>query len=170
MDSELYLLWFQRIFLKYACKERPLVLIQDGHKSHITLELIDEARKNDVEVICIPPHTTHVVQPLDRVLYGPFKAKYSSPVTVLSYAKKDFIVGKNDIARVLRAPLEETFTVKNIKKSFACTGIYPFDPNAIDKTQLTNLPLQLSVTHQITPTQPHPLTPTQPHPHYPTHC
>ncbi len=71
MDSELYLLWFQHIFLKYACKERPLVLIQDGHKSHITIDLIDEARKNKVEIICLPPHTTHVLQPLDKVLYGP---------------------------------------------------------------------------------------------------
>ena len=76
MDSELYLLRFKRIFLKYAPKERPLLLIQDGYKSHITIDLIDEARENDVEILCLPPHTAHILQPLDKVLYGPFKTRW----------------------------------------------------------------------------------------------
>ena len=59
MDLELYCLWFELIFLKYASSERPLLLIQDGHKSHITIELIDKAKENDVEIMCLSPHTTN---------------------------------------------------------------------------------------------------------------
>lgn len=61
MDSELYLEWFKKVFLKYANKERPLLLIQDGHGSHITVELIEEARINEVEIIIVSTsaHHTH---------------------------------------------------------------------------------------------------------------
>lgn len=77
MDTELYLLWFRKIFLKFATKERPILLLQDGHGSHIS-------------IISLPPHTTHILQPLDKVVYGPLKKARSSAVTVLSYAKQIF--------------------------------------------------------------------------------
>ena len=78
MDSEL---WLKKIFLKYACADRPLLLILDGHKSPVTPDVIDEARKNEIEILCFPPHTTHVLQPLDKVVFGPLKEKYFSAVT-----------------------------------------------------------------------------------------
>ena len=65
VDSELFLEWMKRIFLWYAVHERPLLLIVDGHKSHLTLECIDLARENQVILLCLPPHTTHALQPLD---------------------------------------------------------------------------------------------------------
>lgn len=82
------------------------------------------------------PHTTHILQPLDKVMYGPLKAAYSSAVTTFSYTRRDFIVSKTDFARKVREPLDKTFTPATIKKSFKCTGIYPFNADAIDKTQL----------------------------------
>ena len=40
IDSERFLHWFKRIFLKFAVPERPLILLVDGHKSHENIELI----------------------------------------------------------------------------------------------------------------------------------
>lgn len=99
----------KKVFLKFANKDRPLLLIQDGHGSHLTPDLIDEARANKVEILCLPPHTTYVLQPLGKVIYGPLKKNYSATVTTPCYAKKDFIVSKNDLARVFCAPFEKTF-------------------------------------------------------------
>ena len=45
IDSELFLSWFNKIFLKY---DRPLMLLTDGHKSHLTLEVVDLCIKNKV--------------------------------------------------------------------------------------------------------------------------
>ena len=61
-----YLLWFIKIFLKYCTPERPVVLVQDGHKSHLTVDLINLARANDVILFNLPLHTTHTTQPLDK--------------------------------------------------------------------------------------------------------
>lgn len=74
MDGELYLLWFERIFLKYCSPNRPVILIQDGHKSHITTSLIEIARCEGAVLFNLPPHTTHATQPLDKNIFKPLKA------------------------------------------------------------------------------------------------
>jgi hypothetical protein len=53
------------------------LLYLDGHNSHITLEVIEYTRQNKIVAICLPPHTTHALQPLDVGVFGPFKLALS---------------------------------------------------------------------------------------------
>ena len=46
-------------------KSGPVVLFFDGHGSHIGIDIVTKARKENVILYCLPPHTTHVLQPLD---------------------------------------------------------------------------------------------------------
>ena len=41
IDIELFLVWLKIIFLKYIGQQRPVFLLTDSHKSHISLEAID---------------------------------------------------------------------------------------------------------------------------------
>ncbi len=77
VDSKLFLEWMKRIFLCYAVQERPVLLIIDGHKSHLTLDCIDLACENQVILLCLPPHTTHHLQPLDVAVFKALKAHFS---------------------------------------------------------------------------------------------
>ena len=77
VDSELFFQWFTKIFLKFAVPERPLLLLVDGHKSHVTLDLIDSARSNNVIIFASPPHCTHALQPLDVAEFKSLKAHFS---------------------------------------------------------------------------------------------
>ena len=61
---ELYLQWFD-FFLHSIPPTRPVLLIQDGHVSHMSVELIELARANNIHLSCLPSHTTHILQPLD---------------------------------------------------------------------------------------------------------
>ena len=46
--------------------------ILDGHKTHTNnLPCIEMARKNHVIVLCIPPHCSHRMQPLDESFMNP---------------------------------------------------------------------------------------------------
>lgn len=92
MDTELYLDWFN-----LSMRTRK---VQDGYGSHIIPELIDVVMENQIEIISLLPHTTHVLQPLDKVLYSPLKKAYSSTVTSLCSTGRDFIVSKNDFSRI----------------------------------------------------------------------
>ena len=44
---------------------------------------------------------------------------------------------KSNIARILKKPFKQSMSMANIKAGFCKCGIYPFNPNAIDKSQLS---------------------------------
>ena len=73
IDSELFLAWMKKIFIKYAVPQRPVLLLVDGHKSHITLNVIDLCQENNIILFCLPPHTTHALQPLDVAVFNPYR-------------------------------------------------------------------------------------------------
>ena len=54
--------------------DSPVLLILDGHTSHTrNIDIIDLARQNNVQLLSIPPHSSHKIQPLDRSFMGPLK-------------------------------------------------------------------------------------------------
>ena len=136
VDSDLFLSWLKKSFLKFAVPQRPLILFVDGHSSHVTLDVIDLARENDVVIFCLPPHTTHALQPLDVAVFKSLKDFFSKSVRALCFAKKNFIVSKREFARVVKGPFERAFSIPNIKAGFAKSGIFPFNPNAIDRSKM----------------------------------
>jgi len=137
MDGELYLKWFQKIFLCHCSPVRPVLLVQDGHKSHVTTELIDVARQEGVILFNLPPHTTHVTQPLDKNIFKPLKATFSTALKSLTFAWQDFVVAKCDFPRLFRDPFDQVCSPFRVKQSFRNAGICPFDPFRI-KPEILN--------------------------------
>jgi len=64
INSDIYLKWFE-FLIKSIPPTRPVLLIQDGHASHMSIKLIDLVHSNDIHLLCLPAHTTHILQPLD---------------------------------------------------------------------------------------------------------
>lgn len=59
------------------------ILILDGYASHITTAAISFAIANKIILLCLPPHTTHILQPLDVAIFAPLalahkKRRYGS--------------------------------------------------------------------------------------------
>ena len=73
MDSEVFAEWFD-IVIKMV-KDRPLLLLFDGHMTHITLPVIEKAMKERVIIVKFPPHVTDILQPLDVTCFGPLKRR-----------------------------------------------------------------------------------------------
>ena len=72
IDSDLFDLWFREHFLLYAPPARPLLLLLEGHSSHFEPKCVQKAAE-EVVLFCLPPHTTHILQPLDNGPFGPLK-------------------------------------------------------------------------------------------------
>ena len=51
----------------------PVLLLMDGHSSHICPDMIRMAAKKKVILFTLPPNTTHLTQPLDKGCFGPLK-------------------------------------------------------------------------------------------------
>ena len=64
-------------FVASILPTRPVLLIEDGHSSHISLEVIKLAKENDIHLLCLPVHTTHLLQPLDVGVFRCLKSNFS---------------------------------------------------------------------------------------------
>ena len=76
MEEANFFSWFQRLFIPsvaHLLESGPVILFIDRHGSHIGYNLVTYARKEGVVLMCLPPHTSHVLQPLDVSCYGPLK-------------------------------------------------------------------------------------------------
>ncbi len=49
------------------------LLILDGYGSHCTFEFINYCNSHRIVPFCLPPHATHLMQPLDVVVFEPYK-------------------------------------------------------------------------------------------------
>ena len=76
MDQELFDAWLSSHFLRYAPPARPLLLLLDGHSSHYSPSAIRFAANEQVIMFALPPHTTHVTQPLDCGCFSPLKVAW----------------------------------------------------------------------------------------------
>ena len=57
-------------------QEKRHLLILDGHKSHISLEVLMTANDHGIDMISLPSHTFHSLQPLDVGCFRPFKVAF----------------------------------------------------------------------------------------------
>ena len=83
----------------------------DNYESHLSIEAIVFACKNGIVIHTILPHTSSKLQPLDKVVFGPFKTYFSrsmnfwmihnlrKPVTIYDLAAKNlFLLGTKQLS------------------------------------------------------------------------
>jgi len=111
----------------------PVIIYLDGHSSHTSIPLIQFCRSNNIELIKLFPHSTHISQPLDVTFFAPFKACWAKTVNKWKIQNEISRLKKEHCAAVVKQTLEEMRDVTAmIKNGFKCTGLMPFNPNAID--------------------------------------
>ncbi|XP_077062847.1 uncharacterized protein LOC143715091 [Siphateles boraxobius] len=139
MTAELFLKWLDH-FIKYAPPARPLVLIMDQHETRCGRQIIDVCRENQIEILLLPPpHTTHMLQPLDISVFSPLKGVFSTLASRMGLVRGDMVVGKKHFSSVLKHAYEKAVTTANIMAGFRKAGIYPLSREAVDMTQIVKL-------------------------------
>lgn len=68
MDTETFHNFFKNIH-----PDRLVVLIYDGHVWHISIGLIEKARQENVVILKLPPHISHILQTMDFNIFRPLK-------------------------------------------------------------------------------------------------
>lgn len=134
-SDALGLAWLRRFDQNTRHKNsRRRLLIVDGHSSHINWGLVSCAEELRILVLILPPHTTHRLQPLDVCLFSPLSTAYSNQLLSYTHGGRGWVsMTKRMFWTLFKVAWKESFTVKNIKKSFEKTGIQPFDKLKIIK-------------------------------------
>ena len=130
VTRDLYLEWF-KFFIQQIPPARPVLLIQDGHSSHISLELIEVARKNDIHLLCLPAHTTHVLQPLDVGVFSSFKHNVGLALKAMVRSSAGRVPTTDDISFIVSEAWPKSLTPINLMSGFRKTGIHPLNPGCI---------------------------------------
>ncbi|RKL10758.1 hypothetical protein BFJ70_g16481 [Fusarium oxysporum] len=81
-DNETGLEWlkhFDRCTAKRS-NSRYRLLILDGHESHHSVEFEEYCNENKIITLCMPPHSSHLLQPLDVGCFGLLKKAYGREI------------------------------------------------------------------------------------------
>ena len=134
IDSVLFPKYLEH-FAKYAncSKERPCILILDGHESHKTIDAIEVCRRNGISIITLPPHTSHRTQPLDRTFFKILKSKYKNGIDAWMVANRGKVMfSVYDVVQTFAAAYDSSCTNAVAKAGFSAAGIWPFNPSKFD--------------------------------------
>jgi len=106
------------------------LLILDGHSSHATPEFDQFCTENKIITLCMPPHTSHLLQPLDVSCYSPLKRAYGREVEELA-RQGVYHVDKIDFLTIYTRIRTAVFTQQNIQAGFQATGLVPLCPDRV---------------------------------------
>ena len=56
------------------------MLVIDGHESHMSVEFDTFCKDHKIITISLPPHSSHLLQPLDVGCFNPLKTAYGKEI------------------------------------------------------------------------------------------
>jgi len=132
-------------------KERTVgshrLLVIDGHKSHDSLDFQQYCKDNKIITVCMPPHSSHLLQPLDVGCFAPLKQAYGRQAENLMRNRINHIT-KLEFLPCFKAAYNAVFTSSNIQGGFRGAGLVPFDPERV----ITGLDVKLRTPSPQLPT------------------
>ncbi|KAL9561247.1 hypothetical protein ACKAV7_014602 [Fusarium commune] len=131
-DNEIGLEWlkhFDRCTTKQS-KNRYRLLILDGHESHHSVDFERYCKANKIITLCMPPHSSHLLQPLDVGCFGLLKGAYGREIEHLIRCSVTHI-SKTEFFPAFYTAYQATMTEKNIKAAFRGAGLAPLDPESV---------------------------------------
>ncbi|KAH8621966.1 hypothetical protein IG631_23361 [Alternaria alternata] len=139
-NNELGVKWLKHFnaYTKTRVVGARRLLVFDGHKSHHSLEFQELCKENNIYTLCMPPHSSHLLQPLDVGCFSPLKRAYSREVESLIRHHINHIT-KLEFLPAFKAAFNRSFTPANICSAFRGAGLVPLQPDAV----LSKLDVQL---------------------------
>ena len=130
-NSTLSYWWLETCFIPETQPADPgdwRLLIIDGFVSHIGADFQLLAFQSKVQLLYLPAHTSHRLQPLDLACFSPLKTAYRRAITesreptLSAPASKRRFISIYDDLRV------QCLNISNIEAGFEASGIWPINP------------------------------------------
>jgi DDE superfamily endonuclease len=123
--------WLRKSFIPQATARntsgKPILLIYDGHGSHDTLDVITLSCEHNVILYCLPPHTTHKLQPLDVGVFGPFQRAWADRCDdIVEDTGKE--MPREHFVKHYMEVRQKTFRKSTIISAFRKSGCWPVNP------------------------------------------
>ena len=103
--------------------ERRHLLIMDEYNSHVTLEVVVKAMDARLDLLTLPSHTSHRLQPLDVSIFALFKKSFKRYRDAWVMKNRGKGACKEVLAMWVSLGLQRALTKSNIQAGFRATGI-----------------------------------------------
>jgi hypothetical protein len=145
INHELWVQWLQVVFIPWVERHRKafsdlkserVLLWSDGHQSRLQLPALTMLQDAKIDLVLIPPHTSHILQPLDCGIHNKFKVRLRQ----IFYDE----TARNNIEHSLSRPeyralilecatsaLHSALEPMRVKRAWATTGLSPWKPHAV---------------------------------------
>jgi hypothetical protein len=128
-DSHAYE-WITTVFEPETRPEDPQarrLLIMDGHGSHMTANVIAYCMERAIDLLILPPHCSHILQPLDVSVFSPLKRALAAETDAVARLDAGRVSRVEWTQMYIRAR-DKAFTGANIKSGWRNTGLEPLSP------------------------------------------
>ena len=114
---------------------RPIVLLLDGHESHIDNDMYISkiCADNQILIYCLPSHCCHILQPLDMRFFHLLKAQRRKACKEFAEKNPGVTVNNMNFSRVFWDAWQKTVTFERTVSPLAKAGIWPVDPTRLNK-------------------------------------
>ena len=131
-NNETGLEWIQH-FDKHTRSQRQggyRMLVLDGHESHESVLFQDYCKNNDIITLSLPPHSSHLTQPLDVGCFSVLKRMYGREIESFIRAHINHIT-KVEFFLAFHTAYNQSITTQNAQAGFRGAGLVPFNPQAV---------------------------------------
>ena len=154
IQTHIFLKWFEH-FVRHtnSSVHNPSLLILDGHSTHTkNLKLLDLARDSGVSILCLAPHTTHRLQPLDVCVMKPLSTNLSLESKRFMFQNPGSAITLDQVAAIFGKAYQKGCTSASIISGFEKCGIHPIDQERFNEmysaASVTNIPILSDAPHQ----------------------
>ena len=129
------------------------LLLCDGHDSHISADFVAYCIHNHIDLILLPPHSSHLLQPLDVGVFSPLKRAISNQISRFIRSGITRIQKVEWLERFIEAR-EQAVTSTNIISEWRGAGLFPENMHRIltqlvdyEQPAISTTPPQNRTTH-----------------------
>lgn len=136
MNRETFYYYLKNVFHPWLLKTKvqlPVIVFVDGHTSHVSYQTTEFCRENGIELICLFPNATHILQPLDVGFFRALKVRWNKRLIEWRTLHAGDAIGKHEFTPLLKKAVDDMVNLKTtLRNAFRKCGLVPWDPNAVN--------------------------------------
>lgn len=145
---ELFEQWAQTILIPFVREKRSsegdenlrALLLVDNHSTRRNEELLKELEEQKIDVVFLPPNTSHISQPLDVLVFGGMKNLLARRIQRRILPEDPLPVARAVLIESAIESVESVATRSTIRKAFELTGISPLNKDILLQNPLVGEP------------------------------
>ena len=136
--------WLQRIFIPNTTHSSGgyRLLLLDGHGSHTPIDFMWLCKVNRIQLLYLPAHASHLLQPLDLAPFSVLKSRYRNQIQALSALDDAAPVKKERFVVSYNKARAEGLSERVVRAGWRAAGLCPYNPDIVLlSSQITGRPV-----------------------------